>query len=396
MRIGISLVVALLGAVEALSPKYAFGSSAAVLRDGSSIIVSTSSGQLILWKRGEVEPVWSLQTHGFSLGARSPIAALSVLPNNSIVAVENGGRILHISENGKIISAYRPFYGFVRLKPDFLKVDWTDWAKQVDYFSSTSAAYVDADARYVYLVPNEWVSVTKIELDKLLKLEDGVISLSEHIVFEFKDHNFFTSIKSGPPSVSLEGEWTTEPSWQPSTVAACGGWLIVGSKEGYVEFIPEAKNLDKDRRLRQVGDQKRDPRNVIDAGCINDKLAYTVSFDTGHGEIQLWDVVSRNALSWVGLESNGHPGMAYVAAASASGEELLSLGDVDVRLWKISERKLTLLSKYFLEYGAEESQHFAVVSLGSGDFVLSDGQRLWRVPSDGGEESVYAGPPPRK
>jgi hypothetical protein len=224
--------------------------------------------------------------------------------------------------------------------------------------------------------------------------DNSMLTLSDDITFQFKDHNLTVTNKLNEPmSLKLAGSWAAEDTFQPSALAACNGWVLVGSVEGYVEFIAEENSSDKEHRIRQVGDQKRETRGILDAGCVGDNFAFTVSFDTGHGQIQLWDMATQAATSWVGLGSNGHPGMAYAAVPSRDGTKLLSLGDGDVRLWAISNKKLTLVSKYYLD-SDQESQIFSAVCLESGDFIFSDGRRLWRIPANGGEKSLYAGRPP--
>jgi len=78
------------------------------------------------------------------------------------------------------------------------------------------------------------------------------------------------------------------------------------------------------------------------------------------------------------------------AVASASGKQLLSLGDGDVRLWSVENKQLKLIAKHFLN-GRTEIQAFATVALKSGDFVFWDGAHLWRYPGDGGTPTLYAG-----
>jgi len=376
-----------------LNCRVADAASAAVMNDGSSVVVGTYDGELLLWKRGEKEPQWSIKTRGFSPGAQSAIAAVAVLPDDTVIVVERDGNIFTASPTGRVLLALRPFYGYVRLKPDFPHADLQHWGRQVDYISTTRAAFITDNKRYLYLVPNEYATIHKILLQDILQQRDSMATLNEFIAFQFKDHNFTVTQKTEPPSLRSEGEWVPETTFQPSALAACDGWVIVGSVEGYVEFIPEDLNKKKDRRIRQVGDQKADTRSVLDAGCIGENLAYTVSFDTGHGQIQLWDISKQIATSWVGLDSDGHPGMAYVAVPSRDGTRLMSLGDGDVRLWAVDNNKLSLVSKYYLDERSE-NQIFSAVALASGDFVFSSGPRLWLVPADGGDKRLYAGRPP--
>jgi hypothetical protein len=334
----ICIVIGVFGIREACA------ASAALMTDGSSVVIGSDEGELRMWKRGETEPTWTIKTHGSSFSTQSPIAGITVLPDDVTLVVERAGNIITISPEGTVLQVWLPFYGFVRLKPDLSDVDWQKWEKQIDYIASTRAAFITSDASYGYLVSNEYSSVDKVLLRDLVHQQDRVITLTDGMTFQFKDHNLTIWKKSDPPSLRLQGEWPTQDTFKPSAIAACDGWIIVGSEEGYVEFISEGSQKEADRRIRQVANQSSKTRAILDAGCVGNGLAFTVSFDAGHGQIQLWDTGTQVATNWVELASNGHPGTAYVAVASGDGTRLLSLGAGDARLWAIQDKILSLVA----------------------------------------------------
>lgn len=381
-------------AVGQFASSAACASSAVLMPDGSSVLVTTYDGELVMWKQGAQKPAWRLKTQGFSMGAQSPMASLGLLRDGTIVAVERAGRILNIGDDGQVLSVQQPFYGYVRLKPDIAEVDWGNWGGQIDYVSTTRAAFMASDNQHLYLVPDEWSSVFKISVIDFLGQIREMVNLADTLTFQFKDHNMVVSQRAEDPAIKVDN-WVTSSSFHPTALASCDGWSLVGSKEGYVEFIHEVADADKDRRLRMVNEQKDEDRDILDAGCLGDKLAYTVSVESSHGQIQLWDMARKVAVAWAGSDTGGHPGMAFTALPSRNSTRLLSLGDGDARLWNVENQKLALVAKYYLPTDREE-QLFSAVSLDSGDFVVSDGRRLWRIPGSGGDKSLYAGGLPDK
>jgi hypothetical protein len=215
--------------------------------------------------------------------------------------------------------------------------------------------------------------------------------LAERLAIRFKDQNITMGYGIGPLPFEVR-TWAIDVHEHATTMAVCSGTTIAGSKEGLVVFIPETgdyQDQEKEQRIRQVGNPEYDSRNILDVGCLG-HMAYTVSIDAGHGQIQLWDLETKAASHWVGIDSGGHPGMAFVAVGSKSGDQLLSLGDLDVRLWAVKNGQLKLVAKHFVS-GSAQSQAFAAAALDSGDFIYWDGARIWKYPGNGGDPTLYAG-----
>lgn len=367
--------------------------SALVMQDRSSIAIASEGGKLQLWAQGEAQPRWSLPIGGVGAGARSRVASLNLLPSGNIMLVERLGDILIIGTNGELVSRYRPIYEYIRLNVDIDKVDWTHWGGQVDSVARTSASFVSDDLRYLYLVPDQWATVRKLAIDDLLKQPSGTIQLTDTLVFQFKDRNITIERKLDPPKFDIgKNNWIVGNQTEATALTACGGWIIGGNADGTVYFVPETGDVKSDQRIRQVGKPGQEPRSILDAICLSADLAATVSFDTGNGQIQLWDMKTKIATSTVGYSTGGHPGMAYTITRSADAKELISIGDGDLRRWSISNNKLSLLNKYFLP-SLERQQNFAVVALDGGGFAFWDGDRIMKVPAGGSEPIYYAGRP---
>jgi hypothetical protein len=219
----------------------------------------------------------------------------------------------------------------VRLAVEFPQVNWSKWQQQVDVIARTSAGFITHDANYLYLVPDLWSIVRKVAVDDLLHQPDGVVMLTDSLVFEFKDRNFTLGKKIGPLGFDTGKNWVVGESKQATALAACNGWIIAGTDDGFVYFIPEDGDVSKDQRRRKVGNPDRQIRSILDASCLQPDFAYTVSFDAGNGQIQ-----------------NG---------------------------------KLSLIAKYYVE-GLGRREIFAAAPLDSGGFIFWDGVHVMKVVGD--------------
>jgi WD40 repeat protein len=229
-------------------------------------------------------------------------------------------------------------------------------------------------------------------LQEIAQLRERTAILADTLAFYPKE-SLAMCMQLKPPSKPIThlGTWGTwEGLKEVTALASCSGTLIAGGADGYVGLLQESAADSQDLRLRQVGEGSEGIRSILDAGCLNNEYAYTVSFEAGHGQIQLWNLLRRTASSWVGSDTKGHPGMAFVAVPSAKGDLLLSTGDHDVRLWDVTAGKLNLKVSHFFD--VSEPQSFAAGALKDGDFVYWDGSRLWRIPSSGALPILYAGP----
>jgi pimeloyl-ACP methyl ester carboxylesterase len=93
-------------------------------------------------------------------------------------------------------------------------VNWSKWQQQVDVIARTSAGFITHDANYLYLVPDLWSIVRKVAVDDLLHQPDGVVMLTDSLVFEFKDRNFTLGKKIGPLGFDTEKNWVVGESKQ--------------------------------------------------------------------------------------------------------------------------------------------------------------------------------------
>jgi hypothetical protein len=372
----------------------AHGASGALLmEDGASlVVVSEREEELQLWQPGHTEPTWILPIRGLGAGARSRIAAMALLPSNQILVVERYGRILLISRDGKLLARKTPIYEYVLFGVDLPEVDWSNWGKQVRDIGHTAAAYITADGKYVYLVPDEWAVLRRVPVEEFLRSPSQMVQVARTFAYHFQGKTSVAIVKrtDSPPPFEVRYWNMGEHASDATALAACEGWVIAGTEHGLVTFNPENGDSEKERRVRQLGDSDRGVKSVLDIGCLRNGLAYSVSFDAGNGQLQLWDLSTRAALHTVGYLSDGHPGMAFAAVAGKSGTHLLSLGEGDIRLWSIENRRLKLIAEHAGNFAAQH-QAFAATALTSGDFLYWDGKGVWRIPVDGSDPVLYAG-----
>ena len=363
------------------------GGSALVMGDGSIVaVVNNLEGHLQLWKTGAEKPEWTFQLTARG-GLQSSVAAMALRSNGEILVVERYGRVLSINRGGRVSSQKTPAYEYIQLTVEVKDVDWSQWDQQVETVGRTAGVFVSEDAKQLYLVPNERSRTRKVSVDKVLNQPNSVVFLTDYFEFMFKDKNIMIWRKNGEHPITVGRTWTGgESVYHPTALAVCKGWLIIGTEKGVVNFIPETGDPTSER-FRQVSNQDKTYRSILDAGCLGPNLAYTVSEDASN-QIQIWDLDTRAAVSWVGADHLGHPGVALAGVAAKSGAQLLSLGDFDVRLWSIENKKLKLISKYYPE---TRKQIFAGVALLSGDFIVWDGVRFWKIPRNGGPAVYYAG-----
>lgn len=379
------LVGTLLGA---LSPAQC--GSAVMLKDGSIVaIANNQEGHLQLWKAGSEKPEWTIEltTQG---GLQSSVAAIALRGNGEILVIERFGSILTIKPNGKASPQKTPAYEYIKLKGEFSEDILSNWKSHVETVGRTAAAVVSQDAKQLYLVPNELASVRRLSVDQIWKQPNSVFFLTDFFDFMFQDNNIVFTQKNPERPVKIDKTWGVD-KLHPTSLAVCGEWLIVGSKEGAVKFIPETGDSAK-ARLRQVSKQENADRSILDVGCIGPNLAYSVSEDAS-SQVLLWDLDNQGVVSSMHAGNFGHRGMAFVGVASRSGSHLLTLGEPDIRLWAIENRKLKLVSRYYPE---TKEPLFTGLPLSSGDFVVWDGQTFWRIPSNGGPPVYYAGKKPAR
>lgn len=360
--------------------------SAVMLKDGSIVaLVNNREGHLQSWKAGSEKPEWTfeLTTQG---GMQSSVAAMAVRANGEILVIERYGSIFTIRPNGKSSPQKTPAYEYIKLNEEFTEDVMSNWTEHVDKVGRTAAALVTPSAAHLYLVPNERSSVRRLSVDHVLEEPDSVFFLTNYFDFMFKDNNIVFWQKNDNRPVKIDRTWNLD-GLHPTTLTVCGGWLIVGSKEGSVKFIPETGDATKVRLRQVVSKQDNDYRSILDIGCLGSNLAYTVSEDASN-QLLLWNLDTQAVVSSMDAGNFGHRGMAFVGVPSKSGSHLLTLGDADIRLWSIDNNKLKLVSRYYPE---TKEAMFTGLTLSSGDFVAWDGETFWRVPFHGGPAAYYAG-----
>lgn len=361
----------------------ALGGNAVMLGDGSIVaMVNNREGHLQSWKAGSEKPEWTFELKAKG-GMQSKVAAMAAQANDEILVIERYGSVFTIKPNGKASPRKTPAYEYIKLNREFTKEIMSNWDEHVDKVSRTAAAAVSQNAEYLYLVPNERSSVRKLSTEDILKEPNSVFFLTDFFEFMFADNNIVFLQKNDNRPIKVDHTWGLE-GLHPTSLAVCKGWIIVGSAQGAVKFIPETGDVTK-ARFRQVS-RKDGNYSILDAGCLGSNLAYTVSADFGN-QLLLWDLDTQVAIS-SSTDSSGHPSVALVGVASKSGSHLLTLGDFDIRLWSIENKKLKLVSIYLPE---TKEWMLTALALSSGEFVVWDGETFWRVPSHGGPAAYYAG-----
>lgn len=358
--------------------------NSAVAIDNDSVVVSDEvEGRLMLFKRGAHPPQWVV---GMQRGnwPHSRVATTSRLPDGTILVAERHGPIRILSSDGTVLDERTPMYEFVKLSVPMEERDNNKLRDQVEYVGTTSAAFVSADKKSIFLIADHRSIPRKVAINTLLGYRDALVPLTDALVFMFKDENLVSWERMDVEKVPLEGEWV-RGSYAATALAACEDQLIVGTNEGVVYFISEHGD-SSDFRVRQISKAKGDV-SVLDAGCLANSLAFTVSYDAGN-QVQLWDLKTKTALSFVAAGKLGHPGIALAGVPGASGQTLMTLGDFDVRLWSVEARTLKLLSRY---YPGTKEPIQSGAALPSGDFVFWDGRSLWSVPHSGAAAEYYAG-----
>jgi hypothetical protein len=376
----VSFVSALLGPLS-----LAQGENALMIGDNSIVaMVNKPEGHLQLWKAGSVKPEWTLKiaTQG---GLQSSVAAMALRSDGKIVVVERHGAILIIGPDGKVSSEKTPAYEYIKLNVEAGAANWSEWDQQVETVSRTAAAFVSKDATQLNLVPNERPSVRRMSVDDIVSQPNSVFFLTNYFDFMFKDNNIVFWRKNDNSPIKTSGKWKVDVR-HPTTLAVCKDWLMVGSEEGIINFVPETGDPTK-AILRQVSKQDRDQRSILDAGCLGPNLAYTVSEDASR-QILIWDLDTQAVVSSVSADKFGHPGIALAGVPAKSGTQFLSVGDIDIRLWSIQNKKLKLVSRYYPE---TREIMFTGAARSSGDFVVWDGETFWQIPSNGGPAVYFGG-----
>lgn len=374
-------------------PATANSNSAISVNGGAAVVFVSESGRLQYWKAGRSEPNWTYDLPVlFSEGARSRVAALGLEQDGTIFVAMRSGPIVYFSQDGNFIAAKTPVYSSIYLNVGFLDIDWDNWTSQVDHVGKTQAAWFDMGTNKVYLAPDD----------------GSVVAYTSKTIAHHGDDTFFTTdffnfFQTGPTSICITrkiavplmqnvGRWYLNGSSNlpnsTTALAHCSGRLVLGTYGGQVAFIPTSPD-ESGTKIRNVSSNRDGSEMILDVGCVGASRAFSVTLDSGNGQIQLWNMENMSVIGSVMIEADGHPGMAFTAVSSADGSEMMSLGDHDVRLWRLEENGLSLVKAHYFD--GPESQSFVGTELDELNFVYWDGEGLWIIPKDGSQPQSYAG-----
>jgi hypothetical protein len=331
---------------------------------------------------------------GWAYGFQSHVAAVKILSNGEILVVERYGRIITLSPEGRETARKLPIYGGVHFSIPFAEVPnlndpaWWKWGKF--NIEGTAAAFIPGASESVYLVGGDnRFRVLKVPIDDFLKQPENDIVLEEGKWFHFADSKVAAWVRGDPPRFGVQNLSSgNDLTHYATALAVCSGWIIAGFADGMVVFFPETGDTRRDRRIRKSTKKAGEFDKILDLGCLSSDFAYSISEDARR-QIMLWDLKTKSVIQEIEAGKGGHPGIAFVAIGARSGKHLVSLGDLDIRLWSVDNNALKLVAKYGRQMGPSS---FAVAELRSGDFIVWDGVRVLRVPLEGGPLVHYAGP----
>jgi hypothetical protein len=340
---------------------------------------------VLFWRPGEPGPyqfAWFRPTTG---GLQRPIAALAGLPDGRLLVVERFGRVVAIAPNNTL-TAKMPLLGRFNVKGG----PGEDWGKNVVSSDHVAAAAVAQDGR-LYLASDSSPMIVGVKPINFLADESNAIILSFPRLHMIDQGTLVLSLMQvQPPAYSTQIVTPLGNGDERfSALAVCGDTIVAGSSTGVVYFVP-VQGDQEDARVRQLAEAGQDPADILDAGCLADGLVYTVSFQTGNGQIQLWDLASRRLLDSVDVgPGRSSPLITIAAVASANGTQLLGLGDLGLRLLDVRGRRLTEVGHIDLD-----NIHFTYAA-GPYDngFLVFDGERLRQLSSDGNSLISLARPP---
>src|SRR5262249_8699062 len=277
-----------------------------------------------------------------------------------------------------------------KLNGEMGQVDLAHWDKHIAALDRVAAAAIASNGK-LFLSSFFEPSVTGVNIKEFFKQQGKVVRVFSWARFSFSDDNFIWGQNAGEvPFATTYALPAFDPSPQ-TALAVCGDIIIAGTDGGTVYFFPTDTKRNDEARIRQLSDEQQDELtrtlDIIDAGCLAGGLAFTVSFQTGNGQVQLWNV--GDAVMLDNVDTGGETNLiTFQAAASSDGKRLLGVGDTRLRVWSTERRKLEFLGQQRLP---NVGNRYTAAALRDGRFVIADGERFWTLSSDAKSKSWFAG-----
>jgi hypothetical protein len=357
------------------------------LNDGRSIIYATANGQLQRWEKGRQNPSWSTSVDGVKQSVRSHIALLAKLSGDRFIVVERFGdvSVVDASNPNKSVSKF-PLLDRIKLDGEVGQVDLAHWDKHIAALDRVAAAAL-APSGKLFLSSYFEPGVTRLDIKEFFKQQGEMVRVFNWARFSFSDDNFIMSVNFGEVPFAEE-HVLPAPDPKPQTaLAVCGDMIVAGTGGGTIYFFSIDKKREDTARIRQLSDEQELATDIIDAGCLAGGLAFTVSFHTGNGQVQLWNV--GDAVMLDNVDTGGETNLiTFQAVASSDGKRLLGVGDTRLRVWSTERRKLDLLGQQRI---SNVAHRYSAAALPDGRFVIADGERFWTLSSDGKNMKWFAG-----
>ena len=361
-----------------------------LVRKSGAVVTPIEKGftpRLQQWSPGRDTPDWTLELRGANVSARSAVADMKELPNGNVLLVERWGDVVLVSPDGDEIFRKPVVYPSVEIQD--LQKNMGEWEKHVVDRGRTSAAWITDT--HALLASDRGAMVFVVPIAEILASQAEMLFLGDFWHLTNKEGSEAIAIWHELRNVTSEVLMLGEEEERPVTaVAVCKNTIISGHKDGTITFKAYPKAEPDEERIRRLEADEKEIKQILDLGCLNAQFAYSITFEGAHGQAQLWDLSTQALSDEFGADTRGHPGAALSGVASQDGSHLMTVGDFDVRVWKVSSGGFTFVARHFLRERGATSYSGAV--LPNGDFVTWDGQRLWQVPTTGGDPILYAGP----
>ena len=362
-----------------------------LVRQDGRVLVPVENGSkssLEQWSPGNETPDWTLAIRGVNVAARSAVAAMAELPDGKVLVVERQGGVFIVDAEGRQTARKQIIYQ--GLKVENLTENLAAWSDHIVGAERTSAAAISGDN--VILASTDEAYVVSVAINRILAAQSDTVFLGGGWYLRNADGPETIWLRYDEPYLEAETFFFGENSSRAvSAVTICGKTLIAGHEDGTLTFQSYPAHDQESLRIRRIHDDGTEFQSILDVGCIGTDLAFSVTWYGAHGQAQVWDLSSMALIDEFGIGSTAHPGMAYSAVASADAAHLMTVGDLDIRLWTIKNAKLGFMATHWLHTPSTTS--YSGAALPTGDFLAWDGVRIWQIPPDGRAPRVYAGPP---
>ena len=376
-RAGGFAVVGLMWLVLGLLPSSAVANPIFFDEQRDAAVVATKAGGIEYWPRNATAPLWSIALPGSGSRYGPAVLALAEFGSGQLVVVRRYGDIHLINlSDGEVLQnrvlQFGPFYVAAQSAlfggPDAYQ-----------FLEGISAAHIAGGELTVSsFAPQTEYSHPKVYAIPLTRL----FSTPSDVVPFFYDSEGFRVVALDTGAATWRGMEGDPPDFrlrffdegrdEITNSARCGSVDVFGTKAGAIIFVGDD---EEDLTVRVLDGPEPSP--IWDVGCVGADFAFSVTLGSAYGEVQLWKLSSRAMVHHIDDEAGKSLGSSFGVGA---GSQLLTIGQLSNRLWRLQDGQLTLVSVFS---GQSTAATRAAGVTANNSILLYDDRTIWLIDTAG-------------